>query len=304
MECLQPTIEVNQAAGALGKCGHLHEGRYYLKRITEVLIDYGPSEEAFFECGDDPALITIYSLSTKTEEFTFDEEALACAGPTVVYEGTRSSSIVCQGPTWTWSESLSATQNADGSWSGDIFLGGQTPTTTITHEDEYTTAQLLERAEQLELSFDPEGWAGVLDGSTIASRSLAPGGNSIYLERAKFRFKHRPTASCYLKVWVLLIFTPEEGDPVEERVEYEWTGTGRPCVPDSAASIDGEDNLITSTEFDVALPTENGTMSIWLLKWSCLPGYVPDDPDLETFFRPSPDCRPNGFPYMGTELAC
>ena len=93
-----------------------------------------------------------------------------------------------------------------------------------------------------------------------------------------------------MKVWLNLTFAPftEDGMGVGETVRtptdpYVWIGIGNPCLPDPTKAIDDEANYIRSGviwEPSTPPPTD-GIHSIEILKFSVLPGYVPDssDPD-------------------------
>ena len=121
---------------------------------------------------------------------------------------------------------------------------------------------------------------------------------AVFERKSKYRVRHYPTGTCYLKVWVATIFTPLNGTPQAPVItSYTWTGSGNPCLkvpndPVNAASqiINGEE----ATEFPV--PATDGTNVATILKWSCVEGYEPDvsDPDNK---------QNNGFPNPTWEAA-
>lgn len=113
----------------------------------------------------------------------------------------------------------------------------------------------------------------------------------IFTQRSvKWRLKHKPTGTCYLKVWVRKVFTPTTGDPTATALPpYEWTGTGNPCLTDPALAADHLDNLIKGAATEETFPEEEGVTTFEILKYSCVEGYEPDITDEE-------NPQPNGFP--------
>jgi hypothetical protein len=82
-----------------------------------------------------------------------------------------------------------------------------------------------------------------------------------------------------MKVWLRKVFTPDGGgDPVITLLDpYEWTGTGSPCLADTTKVFSATENKITGSETTENEPTENGTTIVEIVKWSCVPGYIPPD---------------------------
>ncbi len=121
----------------------------------------------------------------------------------------------------------------------------------------------------------------------------------------KFRLKHQPTGTCYLKVWFekeilnwksstdqcpVLV---EDGDPEKEDIDepYEWEGSGYPCFEDKEKSPTECENAIYS-EPKTITAQENQSVSVRIKKWSIIKDYEPDDPDENG----CQGCKPNGFP--------
>jgi hypothetical protein len=81
--------------------------------------------------------------------------------------------------------------------------------------------------------------------------------------KARFKFSHYPTWSCYLKVWARIKherFELKEDEnfefmPVGELIEYEdldtyeWNGSGNPCFEDKNKFYNDDENLIESEEW-------------------------------------------------------
>lgn len=139
----------------------------------------------------------------------------------------------------------------------------------------------------------------------------APTGDQGYLESAenirsgisfaqtkiKYRVRHLPTGTCYLKVWISTVFTPTGGSPGTPVItSYEWTGSGNPCIAVTTDPVDAESQKINSTETEVAVPSTNGETQVVILKWSCVSGYEPDISDDE-------NPQPNGFPDPSWEAS-
>ncbi len=124
-------------------------------------------------------------------------------------------------------------------------------------------------------------------GVFAAYRNLSPDESSYSISRIKWRLKHAPSGTCYLKVWLRRRFTPEGGGvatytPLET---YEWIGSGNPCIPDKTKSVDHPDNTIYGEESEEQEPAEDGATAIEIQKYSCIRGYIPPD-----------DGSANGFP--------
>jgi hypothetical protein len=142
-----------------------------------------------------------------------------------------------------------------------------------------TTAELIQRTVD-SLPAWPESWNG---GS--AFRNLSPDESSYSIRRMKWRMKHQPSGTCYLKVWLQKKFVPESGSTViTPLTPYEWTGTGNPCLPDPEKTYTHPDNAILGTETEEQEPATDGTVTIEIVKWSCVEGYEPGSGE------------PNGFP--------
>lgn len=89
---------------------------------------------------------------------------------------------------------------------------------------------------------------------------------------AKWRIEHSPTATCYLKVWLVERLTAAYGGTTRPLEPYVWEGEGNPCAPDPALSpvfqtIVSEETAITAVDVE----------QIEVLKYSYLPDYTPPD---------------------------
>ena len=121
----------------------------------------------------------------------------------------------------------------------------------------------------------------------------------------KFRLKHQPTGTCYLKVWFekeVLKYKNStaqcptlvrDGDPEKEDMgePYEWEGSGYPCFEDKEKPPTECENAIYSDPQTVT-GQDNQSVIVRIKKWSIVKDYEPDDPDENG----CQGCRPNGFP--------
>lgn len=145
---------------------------------------------------------------------------------------------------------------------------------TTTLSNEYPTVDLIAAAVASLPAYGTD-W----NGSCSAVRALSPDETSYTIQRFKWRIRHRPTGTCYLKVWLNEVFTPEGGGAptVTPLTDYVWNGTGSPCLTDDTLPPDHVDNEIVGSETEVLEPSADGTTSIEIAKWSCVPGYTPPD---------------------------
>jgi hypothetical protein len=140
-------------------------------------------------------------------------------------------------------------------------------------------------------------WPDTWGGSCSAFRNLSPDESSFSIRKFKWRISHPPTGTCYLKVWLNRVFTPETGDPtITPLTPYEWSSSGNPCFSDTEKPPGHEDNKIVSSTTTEDVPGTDGTVSIEIAKWSCVPGYEPDISDPE-------NPQANGFPDPSWEAA-
>lgn len=195
-----------------------------------------------------------------------------------------------------------------GTWVGDGFSyeGAWNPPASSTEDTVYdppegtaTTTEysgLIEREEVSTADLDltlPDDWTG--ESGSILSIDSPP--FSISARLSRYRIAHQPTGTCYLKVWLQEVFAPEDGPPEDGAItHYTWNGTGNPCIPHPLKSASHEDNKIEGGGTTIPIPTENGTATVEILKWSYLPGYEPDISDEE-------NPQPNGFPDPAWEPA-
>lgn len=96
------------------------------------------------------------------------------------------------------------------------------------------------------------------------------------LRKIKYRVRHLPTGTCYLKVWISKVFTLRTGSVSAPEIStYEWNGTGNPCLIAPANAVDAESQKINGTPTQVDPPIEDGTIAVSILKYSCVDGYEP-----------------------------
>ena len=123
--------------------------------------------------------------------------------------------------------------------------------------------------------------------------------------------KFLPPGSGYLKVWAKTVTDTDSAPVALEDARYHnhtetpltpvvWTGTGSLCLPDPTRPCNDPANAIT-VPLEVSLTPEHhtflysddpgafaSTVSIAVVKYSCLPGYEPPD-----------DGSANGYPVPG-----
>lgn len=176
------------------------------------------------------------------------------------------------------------------------------------YEGEETTGSQVDFSEPVD-TCEPEypAWPEWSEATSSGQASRVKSGTcglTLTLEKTKWRLKHAPSGTCYLKVWLRKTFTPAATDPPTDplpdptvtETTYEWTGTGNPCLADPTKAIDHADNAITGSETEVGAPEEEGVTTIEILKYSCVEGYEPDISDEE-------NPQPNGFPDPTWEAA-
>lgn len=116
-------------------------------------------------------------------------------------------------------------------------------------------------------------------------------------QHVKWRIAHNPTATCYLKIWLVIKRTitkrnalPENtflGPTVVEWIDggtYEWKSSSEKCIADGTAIYDPV-NIVYGPENEMELPSPNVnsreygiTDEIFIKKISAIEGYTPDDP--------------------------
>lgn len=144
------------------------------------------------------------------------------------------------------------------------------------------------------------------DDSCTAIRNWDAGWAMKTETKVKWRIKHSPTGTCYLKVWLRKTTSvggdPDAIPPIEPTVTtddsetYEWTGTGNPCIANPNDGAASPSNDIVGDENTLDPPSENGSITVEILKFSCVPGYEPDVSDEE-------NPQPNGYPDPAWEAA-
>lgn len=282
--CPAPVLECESVSGSASKvapCGFLHEGKRWLVRTITQTGSYSYDFQDIGGCAGEGSHNT-------TEVSTYDEN---CEVSTVC-SGSRTTSQDCVGDYDDDNPPCSGTLNSDCTWGGDglcfwggIFdpNGGITTTTVYSSENPpETTEELIDRTIEALAEF-PDTWSG----SCSTLRNLSPDESSFSVRRARWRIKHAPTGTCYLKVWIRRRFQPEGGgsETITSLTPYTWTGSGNPCLADPTKPPTHEDNSITSSATTEDEPATDGENFIEIVKWSCLEGYEPPD-----------DGSANGFP--------
>lgn len=142
--------------------------------------------------------------------------------------------------------------------------------TSSTTFNYYSTTSLADEdnAATMEARVVLPAYDGVYDATTgNSSRYLAASELSIALEQSKYKISHSTPSSCYLRVWIERVFSPESGgdDVVSDLAEYLWSG-GTGCY--SATAVESEATTL-------AIPSTNGTATARIKKYSCVAGYEP-----------------------------
>jgi len=170
---------------------------------------------------------------------------------------------------------------------------------TITYSDEVTESDCVLQFPEYP-AFLSDSSAALLAGQSRSSssyRSWTNGGLTKTERKSKYRMRHLPTGTCYLKVWISTIFTPLNGTPEAPVItSYTWTGSGNPCLTVPNDPVNADSQKINGSTTEVLPPATNGTKEVTILKWSCVEGYEPDvsDPDNK---------QDNGFPDPTWEAA-
>lgn len=158
------------------------------------------------------------------------------------------------------------------------------PVYTTTYANEESTDDLVTLVEDNMPAFPDVWWWYPVSGKQFG-RNIADDINSCTITRLRWRLSHAPTGTGYLKVWLNARFqgAPVGGvtpDPVNTPITpYIWTGTGNPCLADLTKPYDAAENKITSTPVTQDEPPTEGTITIQVVKTSCVPGYEPDISD-------------------------
>lgn len=188
---------------------------------------------------------------------------------------------------------------------GDVDLISRTLT------DEYTTTELMENTVGC-IPELPEEWtvgesvsiSRIYEELLSCNEAFATYDESI----GEVRLTHPPTATGYLKVWLLKrtrdwdSITLTFGPPTDSLFDaYEWIGT----PPSPTSGINETANQIISDPIEIVRPEEQQSVEIVVQKWSLIPEYEPTDPIVneETYEleRPTPDCESNGVPTLNED---
>jgi hypothetical protein len=296
--CPGPSIQSKGSSATGSKeppptpCGYSHAGKYWAIRTD--------SENGSWEEGDYHGTRTAnYVYTVAMVDGVCTETGPVCSG----------SASVTEGPPDGWRGSCTSTLNEDCSWSGTYIETSPTGVVTeypytipchdryyprlstysseVTPEEGESTEELISRVTS-DLPPYPSDWGW---GSGSASRDLSPDESSFSLSKIKWRLQHQPTGTCYLKVWMRRVTTPEDGEPeYSDIAPYTWTGSGNPCFDDPERAPWAEENFIYGPEAEIGTPSEDGTITVEIVKWSCVEGYTPPD-----------DGTANGYPPVEVE---
>lgn len=268
---------------------------------------------------------SVYSMSFSTSDGSYSEETTSvgtyaedCSVSWVyTYTGSSDSSSTNRTCTSTLSGSDTVGGNVGAQWNGSVTQHGETweiydpclspafahlrstYVSTTTHTPEPTTEHSVVYSSpfsptpcELEFPEFPEFEAGsFLPGQGFANsafRSWSEDELNKSEREIQWRLRHQPTGTCYLKVWLEITTAPTVGEPIKTTEEYTWNGSGNPCVTDLSVGVNDESNNILGAPNTLTL-SENGTATVAILKYSCLPGY---EPDISNSSNP----QPNGFP--------
>ena len=287
--CSAPSIECDSISSSKSKavpCGFLHDGKHWLTKTTSWNYSFS----------DTGSIYSNIESSHVAKVESYDEYC----NLSTVWSGSSSYTRIMGSSSW----SCAATMNATGSWSGTATehtgqfnqtrpistsccsQGTQSAPIYSNENVAETTSALIARTVAALPSY-PSTWTG----SCSSYRNLSDDESSYSIRKFKWRLKHAPSGTCYLKVWLRKKFEPEGGgDPTYTPLSpYTWEGAGNPCLKDSTKPVDDDANNITSDETEVSVPAENGRTSIEILKYSCVEGYEPDITDEENH-------QPSGFP--------
>jgi hypothetical protein len=205
--------------------------------------------------------------------------------------------------------STTQTFNGDGSCGS----GSVQHQEVITLSNEYTTAQLIANTIAA-LNDYSTSFGGAENrsaaGNCSAFRDLSTDEVSYSIRRTKYKVRHNPTGSTYLKVWLRQRFRPEgtfgSADVVTDLAAYIWNGTpssGGLAFGDSTHRYNDIENRIDSAVLgEVIEPSSDGTLTVEINKWSCVEGYTPDDSINGFGGRPFPDNNPNAWPQSPVPL--
>lgn len=152
--------------------------------------------------------------------------------------------------------------------------------TGYVHEYEYSSVYTVDELIANTLASLPD-FADAVDGGWSYRSDLSSYGGlkSLSIRKAKWKLSHLPTGTCYLKVWLQTRFSPIGGgdDVITGLDPYEWFGSGSPCIEDPTLPVNDDAQIITSDEHDLDIPESSGTLSVEIVKYSCVEGYEPED---------------------------
>ena len=196
--------------------------------------------------------------------------------------------------------------SGQGTWLGDFGGGGNGESVSEETRVPVISEPITTYSGEAELEFPEypaflsDSSAELLYGQGRSSSSFRSTNNegAVFERKSKYRMRHLPTGTCYLKVWVSTIFTPLNGTPEAPVItSYTWTGSGNPCLKVPNDPVNATSQIINGEEAtEVPVPATDGTNVATILKWSCVEGYEPDvsDPDNK---------QNNGFPNPTWEAA-
>jgi|694.fasta_scaffold37532_3 hypothetical protein len=179
--------------------------------------------------------------------------------------------------------------------------GGEGELQSVEYSEQVTPEELIGYAETRLSQVEYSEWNETIN--PVASRYSDFSGAAITV--SEVQAFHPPTFSGFFKMWidgVNFTWDPDQGfinpqsDPYDT---YEWSGG----LQSMSHSVNAEENRIYGPTFNLTAPNQTQII-LYISKFSFLPDYVPNDPniDVESGFpvitRPDPDCFSNGVPTV------
>lgn len=186
--------------------------------------------------------------------------------------------------------------------------------------DEYTNDELMQEAYDQVQENNGEWITGTASQNRLLFNAYSCDYTPSCIESSlQVRVSHPPTATGYLKVWLVKRvrqYNPETDTyslPVDGPFEeYEWSGSPN----DFNFGINEAENRINGPTYTLERPSPQTSVTIQVFKFSLLPNYEPDDPiidenyfelpnvdnyGLSNLIRPTPDCKSNGVPTISND---
>jgi len=314
----------------IGDCKTFEQGEW--EDETEYTYTYT-------NCNNETSSLTGCSGSSHFDRY---EEGGDCADPPSWYECNSTLSLIDGMCKWSGTDDGSS---GGGSYNSNCVFGGEQTLYEVTYDPEQENALYITFENPAPPTFYPEDYPSYPDfeecdedDSSITHDAYFfenPHNTAITTERrVRFRLRHIPSTTCYLKVWMRKVIQPYkwedcetgfagdtprteplvvncEDEPCTNRwstdgeatfgdlTPYEWTGTeSSPCIPDDTVSIIDCNNVVYSDPIEL-IAAKNTSVSIQY-KYSCIPDYEPNWPDENG----CQGCKPNGFPIPNPDDCC